>query len=442
VTAVARRWQSTIDLAGRMRRNEAFVRIAANTSWLLGDRLVRAALGFLVGAWVARHLGPERFGHYAYVLTFIAFFQAVANLGADSIVVRDIARDPDAAPTALGAALRLRVVSGLACWVVAVALTAAINPAAHETILMTAIVGGVMVFQAVDTIDLWFQSQTQSRRTVVAKLTALVATSGFKIVLILLDAPLPWFAAAFLFDFAAAALALGFAYRRFRTPAPWRYERQVARALLAQSWPFMLSALSITVYMRIDQIMLKAFSGAHEVGVFAAALPLSQIWQMLPMTLVVSFAPFIAKKRLIGADAYDSALLMVFRLFGVLALAVSLLTALLAPVIVPLIYGAQFMESVTILQIHVFTNVFLALGLAQGLWIANEGVGHILLKQTVVGAVVAVTANAVLIPRFGAIGAACAAVLAQACAAWAINTVLAPRIFLMQIGINPSRLKP
>lgn len=439
MTAMAGRWLTTRASAGRLLRNEAFVRIAANTSWLLGDRLVRAALGFIVGAWVARYLGPERFGHYAFVLTFIAFFQALANLGADSIVVRDVARDPASAPRVLGAALRMRLLAGMLCWALAVGMTVAINPGDHETVLMTAIVGGVMVFQAVDTIDLWFQSQTQSRRTVVAKLTAYAATSGLKIALILAKAPIVWFAGAVLFDFASAALALAVAYRGFPTAQRWTFDAAMARGLLAQSWPFLLSGLAITIYMRIDLIMLKAFSGVHEVGIYAAALPISQLWQMIPMTLAISFGPHIARQKLVGSEAYETALITVFRLFGGLSLAVAIVTVIAAPLLLPLVYGPQFVASVKVLQIHVFTNFFIALGVAQSLWIANQQRGRLLLVQTCVGAMVALGGNWLAIPVWGAMGAAGVAVLAQFASAVLVNAVFAPDLFRLQLGVRTAR---
>ncbi|MEY2884167.1 MAG: hypothetical protein RL490_1891 [Pseudomonadota bacterium] len=425
------------DRANGLLRNDALMRIAANSGWLLGDRLVRAALGFFIGALVARYLGPADFGHYAYVLTFIAFFQAVAMLGTDNIVVRDIARDPDVAPAILGSTLRLRLLAGMACWLAAVVLAALLDPQAHRTIAMTAIVGGVLVFQAADTVDLWFQSQSQSRRTVMAKLTAYLGTAGVKVVLVLVGAPLIAFVAAFLLDFGAAALALILAYRRFPTGARWRYDGLVARRLLRESWPFLLSGLSITVYIRIDQIMLQALSGSYDVGIYAAAMPLSQIWQMIPTTLAISLAPVIARQKQAGNLAYENALRLAFRLFAGIALLVSLATMLAAPLLVPLIYGPAYLAAVPVLQIHVFGNVFVALGMAQSLWIANEGRGDLLLTQTLVGAAVALAGNWLLIPLYGPIGAAVAAVAAQFTAVLLVNLALARPLFWLQMGRRP-----
>jgi O-antigen/teichoic acid export membrane protein len=419
----------------RLRDSAAARKVAANTGWLLGDRLVRAALGFLVGAWVARYLGPDRFGHLAYVIAFIALFQTSATLGADSIVVRDIARDPAAAPEILGSIVRLRLLAGAVCWMAAVGLMALIDPHATDTIVLTAIIAAVMIFQTADTVDLWFQSQVQSRRTVVAKLIAYIVSNGLKVALILMKAPLVAFAAAFLFDFALAALALVLAYRGFTTVQHWRFESLRARRLLRDSWPFLVSGLSVSIYMRIDQVMLKSLGSVHDVGIFSAALPLSQIWQVIPVALAISLAPYIAQRKLAGEAAYEAALRQVFRLFALLALAAAIATFVAAPLLIPLVYGPAFVGSVAVLQIHVFSNVFIAMAVAQGLWIANEQAGRLLIIQTFAGASVAIVGNLLAIPRWGPEGAAAVAVIAHVTSGLLVNAVFAPRLFRMQLGL-------
>ncbi len=82
------------------------------------------------------------------------------------------------------------------------------RPGDTDTLTLTAVVSGTVIFQAADTIDLWFQSQTQSRRTVVAKAIAYVLNSMLKIGLILVKAPLLYFAVAGLVEFVLAAVAL------------------------------------------------------------------------------------------------------------------------------------------------------------------------------------------------------------------------------------------
>lgn len=433
---------STPTQVERVQRPDGLSGILANAGWLVGDRVFRAAVSFVVGAWVARYLGPQQFGQFAFALAFIAFFQAAATLGLDSLAVRDIARRPESAPLVLGSVLRLRVFAGLLSWAAAVAIIALWDGSAFDRILMIAIVGAVPAFQAADTIDLWFQSQGQNRRTVQAKLAAVVAGSSAKVALVLLQAPLVWFAGAFLLDFLLVALALALAYRSYPTAGRWSFDWSVARRLLEEGWPFLVSAISIVAYMRIDQIMLTVLRGSRETGIYASALPLSQIWHLIPTTLAISVGPMLARRKLECERAYENALVWVFRGFGIASLAAAAATCLAAPFLVPLVYGPAFFDAVFVLQIHVFANLFVAMGVAQTLWVTNEGKSRILLIQTALGAVVSISLNLILIPQLGATGAAIAAVCAQASAAFLVNTLLAPRIFLMQMGIRPTALVP
>ncbi|GLS97677.1 flippase [Piscinibacter gummiphilus] len=406
--------------------------VTANSGWLLFDKLTRSLLGLLVGAWVARHLGPTQFGLLAYVLAFIALFQAIANLGADAIIVRDIAQHPDSAPEILGTALGLRAGFGVLCWAVAVGCVAALNADAPRTILMAAIVGSVLVFQASDTVDLWFQSQSRSRLTVFAKLSAYLLSNGIKVGLILCDAPLEAFAAVTAFDALACTAGLFMAYRRMRTPQRWRFVLPRATRLAGEAWPFMLSGVSIMVYARIDQIMIKEILGDHSLGIYAAALPLSQFWQVIPLTLATSLAPFIARRKIADERDYQRSLVLVFRAFFYMGVGCAAFTWLVSGILVIHLFGPAFAEATHTLNVHAISNVFCFLGVAHGLWLVNERRFAVRLYGTLLAGLTTIAMNMLLLPRLGTVGAAYAAIAAQFVAAVLINLFLDPRSFRMQ----------
>jgi len=79
-----------------------------NFGWLFLDKGIRAILGLLVGAWVARYLGPNQFGELSYYLALIAIFQSITTLGMDGIVVREIAKAPANTSAILGTVFLLR----------------------------------------------------------------------------------------------------------------------------------------------------------------------------------------------------------------------------------------------------------------------------------------------------------------------------------------------
>lgn len=414
--------------------NQNLIAAINNSGWLMFDKLVRLLLGLLVGAWVARYLGPAQFGELAYILAYLAFFQAVAVLGMDGIIVRDIAKDKTQAGEILGTAFILRLIVGIICWLIAIVVMGWSNGWQDRSVYITALAGASLVFQAADTIDLWFQSQSQSRRTVIAKLMAYMISNGLKILLILNQAPLLAFAVVMSIEFLLAALALAYAYRKFTCQQPWQLFKSRAVRLLKESWPFILSGLSVMVYMRIDQIMIKEILGEKELGLYAAAIPLATVGYFIPTLIFTSLAPYISRVKIKSNYEYRIALSKVFVVYNAIGWLLTISLAISSQFIISILYGEEYILSADVLSIYVFSNIFVCNGVALGFWILNENKGMITLARTLIGAVFLFIVNILLIPRFGLVGAAISAVLAQAISTVLLNVLFAPRIFKMQVS--------
>ncbi|MEQ5203529.1 flippase [Providencia rettgeri] len=422
-----------LGLNTKLKTNPHIQKVISNSSWLLLDKFVRMGLGLLVSAWVARYLGPSQFGELAYVLAYLAFFQAISTLGMDGIIVRDIAKDKSSANKTLGTAFILRAMTGITCWFLAVCGMAYLNGWNDQSVYITAFAGATLVFQAADTVDLWFQSQSQNKRTVAVKLSAYIFANGIKVILILSKAPLLAFAAVVTLETFTIACGLFYAYKKYPCEQPWRKLKQQASVLLHESWPFMISGLSIVIYMRVDQLMIKYYLGDIELGIYAAILPLATLWQFIPMTLSVSLAPIVAQSKAKGDDDFYKTLSYIFRLFAALGWLICIPVALLSHFIVNLLFGSAYLPGANVLFIIIFTNLFINMGVAQSLWIINERKSKLSLYKTAMGAIVCVSANLILIPLYGIIGAAFSAVLAQSVSAIISNLLLSNKIFLMQI---------
>lgn len=419
-------------LSERLSGNHSLLAAINNSGWLMFDKLVRLLLGLLVSAWVARYLGPAQYGELAYVLAYLAFFQAVAVLGMDGIVVRDIAKDKAKAGEILGTAFTLRLTVGICCWLIAVVGMGFVNGWQDQSVYITALAGASLVFQAADTVDLWFQSQSQSKRTVIAKLTAYLISNGLKVALILNDAPLLAFAVVMSVEACIAAFALTWAYQNFKCKQPWQVFTARAIKLLKESWPFILSGLSIIVYMRIDQIMIKEMLGDVDLGVYAAVLPLATLWTFIPMTLSVSLAPMVARAKQDSEQAYWNCLGGIFRGFALLGWLVCIPVALFSSFVVQMLFGIEYAHGSQVLSIVIFTNLFINMGVAQSLWILNEGKSKLSLYKTLLGALVCIFANLMLIPVFGITGAAISALLAQFSSTILANVFLSRTILRLQ----------
>lgn len=405
---------------------------SANVGWLLADKLTRFFVAIFVSAWVARYLGPERYGVLAYAVAFISLFQAVSLLGLDNLVVRDIAADPSRAHRILGTALRLRLIAATVAYF---ALGAWITQFQREDTTVTVVVllvGLAIFFQVFDVIDLWFQSCIQSRRTVVAKTLSYLVTAVIKVVLIQIGANLSAFAAAHAVETGLAAAALSLAYADYRTKQRWQWDGALARALLTQSWPLLLSGLSILLYMRVSVVFLRESAGSAEVGLYSVAATLSEMWYFVPMALGSSIAPIVSRQRAAGGDGHRGILLKAFAAMWMLSLTVVALNVLGARYVVALLYGQQYAASAPILAIHALTFIPVCLGVMQSVWLINEGRSKLALYQAMGGAITALSLNLILTPRFGAYGAAISTVTSQFVQAFLVNAVLAPDLFRLQ----------
>ena len=387
--------------------------VMANSAWLIVDRLLRMALALLVGAWVARHLGPSRYGELAYGVALVALWQAMANLGLDSVLVRDLSREPEQAHRLLGTALGLRLASGSICWVGAVACSAVLQPGNVQAIAIAGILGAGLLFQTSDIVDLWFQGRMRSRLAVLPRSLAYVLAATLKVALILIDAPLWAFAGALLTEGVLVAVNLSVAYRQgCPTQARWAFDRSRAIEMLRESWPFMVAGLSVIIYMRIDQIVLSTFSNPRELGLYSAVMPFSQAWHLIPMTICASVLPGLSVLKTTRPDAYTLRIRQLFTAMFWSGLLVAASTALAAPWIIGWLLGPAFGDAVNVLRWHAATNVFVFLGTAQSVAIVGDGTSRIALARTVVGASVSLSMNLLLVSRWGAIGAAWSAVVA------------------------------
>lgn len=407
--------------------------IIANTGWLMVDKLNRIFIGLFVGAWVARYLGPEQFGELAYALALTAFFQALANLGLDGIVVRDIAREPKRSPEILGTTLRLRILSGFVSWLSAVMTVTLLRPGDSRSIILVALIACGIVFQAADTVDLWFQSKSQSRRTVLAKIATTFIANAIRVILILYQAPIEAFAAIQLLELVLGAIALMVAYRKLPSCDKWTGSLQTSKVLAHEAWPLLLGGISVVIYMRINQIMLREMVGEHELGVFSAVLPFSEAWNVIPMAICTSIAPVIARKRLENDAAYYESLQILFNMLAWFSLIIALVIIVLSSFIVNVFLGPKYSESIPVLMILILASMPIFLGVAQGIWIINEHKSRLALIKAALGAMSSILFNILLIPIYGAKGAAAATVISQFVSAVFSNFILAPNIFKMQL---------
>lgn len=388
--------------------------IKANLGWLALDKGLRLILGLTIGTWVARYLAPADFGLLNYALAMASLLAVLPGLGLDGLVRRELVPETAPAPALLGTVALLRL--GVALFVYA-ALAACTLLFGHDTRLHSVMLySGLLLFQPMLlTPDLWFQARMLSKYTVIAQNAGFLLSSLGRVVLILNHAPLPLFAALIIVDLGVSGVLLARTAARLGCPLSiWRWDGVLARDLLSRSWPLLLSGLAVIIYLKIDQIMVKLLAGAEASGHYAAAVKISEICYLGPVILASALFPSIVRAKAGHPERYTRRIRQYFNLSAGLAYLAAVPIALLAPVIIRVLYGAPYAPSAPVLAVHLWSLVFVAQGVARQEWLLGEGLMRFSLMATASGAALNVALNFWLIPRLGALGAAVATVISLA----------------------------
>jgi PST family polysaccharide transporter len=399
------------------------------------DRLIRMGMGLFVGVWVARYLGPEQFGSLNFAISFVALFGSVTSLGLEAIVMREVLHAPEDSRDILGTALALRSGAGFLCVGAAIGVVRLIQPHDRQALILVSIISLTLVFQAFDTIDVFFQSQIRSKITVWAKNGAFLLFAAIRVALIYAKAPLWVFAVATISETAAGAagLILGYELTSGRLLL-WKSSKKRALLLLQQSWPVIFSGMAIMVYMRLDMVMLKMMKGDFAVGLYAAATRVSEVWYFVPQAIVSSVSPAIMRVK-DNPTLLNARLKRLFSLMTISACAIGSVVALASHLIIRILYSNSYAGAGPVLAVHVWASVFVFLGVAQYPWDIARNQVKLGLYRTVLGAVINVAMNLYLIPRYAAMGAAIATVVSYAVSGVFANLLSARTrpIFYMQM---------
>lgn len=383
---------------------------------MFAEQMMRMLAGLLVGIWVARYLGPAQFGLFSYAVAFAALFSSIAKLGLDSIMVRDLVREPAQRDIYMGTAFWLKLAGSLAMLgVIGIALQ--LTTSDSTTRLYIFIIASGAIFQPFEVVDLYFQSKVLSKFVSICKLIQLTISSLIKIFLIYIDSGLFWFVIVSLIDQITLAATLYLAYRYQKIGMYFKhFNRHVAKKLLIDSWPLVLSGLAVMIYMRTDQIMIKEMLGEKEVGLYSAATRISEIWYFVPILITNSIFPAILNVKK-NSPKYLFRLRVLFSVLVWIGILVAAITAFIYDWLIIFLYGQDYQQAGQVLMIHIWGGIFVALGAASGSWFVSENLQRYALYRTLLGASVNIALNFVLIPKYGILGAAIGTVVAQSVAA-------------------------
>jgi len=381
-------------------------KVLNNILWLLFDNVVRRLIMLIVIAHTSRYLGVETFGIVNYATALMLFFTSLANLGIKSILVKEIVKNDVKESTLLGTSF----ISMLGASLVSFLLMMLFVLTQKETITTQYVflmLGITLIIQSTDILAYYFESKVLSKFIVFSSNISLIISSILRLCCVYFKLDIYTYASIFVVEAILRALALLFYYYKnnesFRA---WSFEVILARSLIKQSLPIMLAAVAISVYMRIDQVMIREMISMKSVGLYSAVTQVTGIFYFIPMSICSSLFPKLLIQKSEDEELFNYNLYKLTQKLILFSLVLIFFTFIFSKQIVLILYGANFLESVNILKYSIFSLLFVSIGVLQNYYLISVNKSMLLLQITILGVIVNVVLNFILIPIYGLQGSA------------------------------------
>lgn len=383
-----------------------------NAIWIIGGRVVQMLISFFVGILTARYLGPGNYGILNYAGAYVAFFTAFCTLGINSVILKDFVDHPDEQGQAIGTTLILRALSSVLSSIMIIGIVMAIDTGESLTIMVTALCSVALVFQVADTLNYWFQSRYQSKVSSVATLIAYIVTSSYRIYLLIMQKDIRWFAFATSVDCICVAVILFWAYKKENGPR-LSFSFYKAKELLGASYNYILASMMVAIYGQTDKMMLKQMLDETSVGYYSLASTINNMWVFFLAAIIDSLYPTIIRYANENRILFEKKNRQLYAIVIYISIFVAVGFMLFGEGIIKILYGETYLPAAMPLKIVCWYTVFSYLGMARNAWIVSTN-NQKYLKYICGGAAVAnVLLNLLLIPVWGASGAALASLVTQ-----------------------------
>ncbi len=386
-------------------------RIAKNASWLVGAMSLNKLIAFGYFWAVAKLLGPQITGTYFFSVSVTSLFIVLSDLGITQVIILAYAGSRGNENRVLSAALKIK----LALLPLAIGASLGygwLKGANPET--MTAISIACLVMAA-DTIHLMLYGALRGRQNLrfeaVGMLVGQIMTAIASISAAFLGLGAKGLVGGLLLG---SVWNLLWAWRKtFAQNIKWERSSWLdVRHLAHEALPFAIAGLAVKTYSYLDTLFLEAFHGLTAVGIYSVAYKMTYALQFVPMTVTAAVYPAIAAswakhdheqiKR-----TYTGAL----RLMAFLGLGLAAGLSALAPRIVPLVYGAKYIDAVVPFTVLPWVLLALFMDFPLGSLLNATKRAHLKTTAMVLTMLMNIVLNILLVPPFGALGAAWASLL-------------------------------
>lgn len=386
--------------------------VLKNASWIIVCKIVQSMMNLIISMISARYLGPSNYGIISYAASIVAFVVPIVQLGLRNTLVQEIVAEPDKSGETLGTALMMSVIASILGVIGVISFVSIVNRNEVDTIIVCALYSVSLFFQMLEMIQYWFQAQLLSKYTSLTSLVAYIIVSLYKIYILFTGKNIYWFAVTNSLDYLLIAIILIVVYKKI-SKQKFSFSIRRAKLLFAHSKYYIVSGMMVTIFANTDRIMIKLMVNDVASGYYSAAANCAGVTSFVFYAIIDSFRPIIFDSKKNNQRIFEEKLTMLYSIVIYMGLMQSLVLCIGAKVVIEILYGNSYADAAQILRIITWYSSFSYMGSVRNIWILAEKQQSVLWIINLSGALLNVIGNFILIPLYGARGAAIASVATQ-----------------------------
>ncbi len=389
-------------------------RIFKNTAFLFLSHVVNMLLSFILIVAIARYLGDEGLGKYSFAFAFAGLLSLFSDLGELDFVLREVSKNKKLTGKYMNNLAGLNLFLGIISVIVpSLIILIAREPMHVVYIVMLASIATffinynkvyIVVFRSYEVME--YESISAVIERIIALILGLVVLmKGYGIVALLLVLTTSNIAKFFFSHFIT---------KQKISNIRLSFDRDFWNFLIKNGLPFWFTGLFMSIYFRIDTVMLGFMTNYAVVGWYNAAYKVIDMLGRIPFIATAALFPVMSRFFLSSKDTLKKIFQKSYYYLFVLAVPIGIGGMLLADRIIIFVFKSQFKESVIALQILIWAVVFMFVNYLIGFLLNSINKQKLFTLTTGIGALFNVILNFALIPYYSFKGAAFATVLTEA----------------------------
>lgn len=370
------------------------------------ENILRLGIGFLLGVWVARHLGPEKYGYFSYIISFVAVFIPVFRAGIDEVVTIDLIQDQESKKDVLGSALAVKGIFTVFTLLLCNVILYFSNPTDSFMQLLVFIYSLAHIFRMTDVILVWFQSKVEEKKLSVLRQVVFVVSALLKFLALYKKLPVEYF--VYLSGLEIVFFGLFYIYAFLKNTdigLSWTYKKDLFVKYIKQGFPILISLFCAGAVLHVNRLLIGNMLTYKELGEFSVATKLIELWNFLPITIVVSLFPGILEKKKISDEQYKSSFKKLFALMVGLSTLFSISVFIISEPLVSLLYGSKYEIAGKLLSVYCFTAILIFFNTARAKLLIAEKSSKIEFYLSLANLILCLGLAYILIQQYGVYGA-------------------------------------